>query len=693
MWDLDAVICTCDIISRDSSFDKRWRQLSRQFLDELSEERVLLLGMLADASDELLQLVRFFDEEAFAIEKMAEKVQSFKQTVQVLFHHGACLRTGFTKLCLAHLRMQKAVRDGSGRVRMIGGPAFDLEALSKRCLQRMSAWSKVVHEVAATEFPEWELLGAFSAFRLAEPGTRAAGPAAARPPPSCPGRGVRDCLQQLASAFGITDPAGLCLEFQNHQRLAQGHKNMLPDTSDADAWRPSCFGEHPEEPQHLSYLVCEGIAACLGAFLRVPRLHSRHRARFELVQAHHGETVARLGGGGGAAPHPLDPCPPRAELVGEIARGRAAHLAGELRSSPAKVPPVLGHASARAPEAAANAAAGWRGGVARAAAACHSEGRVRVRPRHLGSHEGSSTQRSPQHLRRRARRGGGERRRRLVDGEARGRSAAPEGRAPGASLRCRRGRHSMPDIGAGRPGFRGGSNAGVPEEGHGRARELRLQQNRKQSVRAVPQPLAIPRGARVFVEDDARQQLDTPPGNWSRLRRTLGLQEEPRRHLASIIVVSNPAEPGDRNSFVSAVVGQTLCSPASLREKGGGGGGGGPWLQMRPAARRPRFIFVSAGVQAKHAPMIDLIKTAAASAAGGGRWRWFADNPTDMEQFQSRSARRSGSAHLSEIMTLVLPSEQAKFARWPRVQTLKEFHQSIQQIDHARSAALGRCGR
>ena len=114
MWDLDAVIHRCDIISRDSSFDKRWRQLSRQFLDELSEERVLLLGMLADANDELLQLVRFFDKEAFATE-MAEQVQNFKQTVQVLFHHGACLRTGFTKLCLAHLRMPKAGRDGSGR--------------------------------------------------------------------------------------------------------------------------------------------------------------------------------------------------------------------------------------------------------------------------------------------------------------------------------------------------------------------------------------------------------------------------------------------------------------------------------------------------------------------------------------------------------------------------------------------------
>ena len=113
---------------------------------------------------------------------------------------------------------------------------------------------------------------------------------------------------------------------------------------------------------------------------------------------------------------------------------------------------------------------------------------------------------------------------------------------------------------------------------------------------------------------------------------------------------------------------------------------------MRPAARLPRFIFVSAGVHAKHAPMIALIKTVAASAAGGGRWRWFADNPTDIEQFKSHSARRI-SAHLSEIVTLALPSEQAKFARWPRVQTLKKFHQSTQQIDHARSAALGRCGR
>ena len=88
VWDLDAVIHTCDVISRDSSFDKQWRQLYLTFLAQLDEEMLLLLGMVADASDEVLQLVRFFDKEAFAIEQMAERVHTFMQTVRALFPGG-----------------------------------------------------------------------------------------------------------------------------------------------------------------------------------------------------------------------------------------------------------------------------------------------------------------------------------------------------------------------------------------------------------------------------------------------------------------------------------------------------------------------------------------------------------------------------------------------------------------------------
>jgi len=91
-----------------------------------------------------------------------------------------------------------------------------------------------------------------------------------------------------------------------------------------------------------------------------------------------------------------------------------------------------------------------------------------------------------------------------------------------------------------------------------RARELVLNQRRQQATRAAPRPIAIHHGARVFVEAAAPQQLDRPPGNRSRLRRSLGLQEVTQRHMASIVVVPNPAEPGDRNVLVSAVLGQAL---------------------------------------------------------------------------------------------------------------------------------------
>ena len=195
------------------------------FLAQLDEEMLLLLGVLPDASDEVLQLVRLFDKEAFAIEQMAERVQTFMQTVRALFPGGECLRTGFTKLCLQHLQTQKSIPDGAGGVRGIGGLTLvDLDptgALVQRCLQRMVAWSRVAQEVAATEFPGWELLGAFAVFRLQEPQARAK-PVSALPLPSPIGDGAQDCLQQLASAFHV-HPRLLRAEFRDNQRLAQGH--------------------------------------------------------------------------------------------------------------------------------------------------------------------------------------------------------------------------------------------------------------------------------------------------------------------------------------------------------------------------------------------------------------------------------------------------------------------------------------
>ena len=209
-----------------------------------------------------------------------------------------------------------------------------------------------------------------------------------------------------------------------------------------------------------------------------------------------------------------------------------------------------------------------------------------------------------------------------------------------------------------------------------------LQQKRKQAIQATPQLIDL-RGAGVFVEEAARQVLDEPPGKWAQLRRSIGLEEK-QRHLASIVVVPNPVEPGDRARFLSAVLGQALCSPSLLL------GEGSPVLQMQRAVRLPRCIFVSAAVQAKHGAMVDLLKAAAGSAKGG-RWRWFADSAPNKKTFWSAAAVR-GKRRESEMVTLVLPRERAKFASWPGSQSLTDFCLKIRVIDRARSV-LGPCGR
>ena len=136
------------------------------------------------------------------------------------------MRKGFTILCLQHLQTQKLSSDG-GSVRGVGGLTLvDLAPegpLVQGCLQRMVAWSQVVLEVAATEFPDWELLGAFAVFRLEEPPARAT--PVPLPPPTPIGRAAQNCLRQLAKVFHV-DFSQLREEFQNHQRPAQGHRYM-----------------------------------------------------------------------------------------------------------------------------------------------------------------------------------------------------------------------------------------------------------------------------------------------------------------------------------------------------------------------------------------------------------------------------------------------------------------------------------
>ncbi len=305
IWNLDAVISSCDIIARDHTIHGKFRNVATAFLMMLRPETILLLGMMADASDEVLALVRFFDKEAFEVDSMAEAVQTFKRNLNAMFRSEVCLHTGFTQLCLKHLHTRKVIVRPGGKVESMCGPHMSPEtfaAVTRNCLQRMVAWVRLVEEVASTEFPAWELLGAFSVFRLADVPTR--GPRVPlRPPMNAISLAVDGCAQQrlcaLASAFGVDDRE-LVEEFQDHRRVAQGIKNTRPEMNSMQAWR-ECLSQTQRSrkskqtwparallPIAERYFVCPGSTSGIEqAFSLLKRIVGQQWHASELAEDRH----------------------------------------------------------------------------------------------------------------------------------------------------------------------------------------------------------------------------------------------------------------------------------------------------------------------------------------------------------------------------------------------------------------------
>ena len=76
---LDAQISTMDVISGQRHGNSNEGQGSMNFPSLLNDRNVVLMGMLADASDECLVLTRFFDKEAFKLEDTAQQLGCFRK--------------------------------------------------------------------------------------------------------------------------------------------------------------------------------------------------------------------------------------------------------------------------------------------------------------------------------------------------------------------------------------------------------------------------------------------------------------------------------------------------------------------------------------------------------------------------------------------------------------------------------------
>jgi hypothetical protein len=125
----------------------------RTFLDLLSEETVVLMGMLADAGEVNLQLTRRLDSERVTSGSLALLVQQFVMRVEVLFVNGAVKKTGYTAHVLKVLETPKTLYVDKVVKRLGGLPRQQLAVIVCNCLKRFSSWVRLAQEVVAALVP------------------------------------------------------------------------------------------------------------------------------------------------------------------------------------------------------------------------------------------------------------------------------------------------------------------------------------------------------------------------------------------------------------------------------------------------------------------------------------------------------------------------------------------------------------
>jgi len=162
-----------------------------QWVKHLNAEKLLMLAMMADASDEGLCLIRQVDDESTDIASLQSLVVSFLERTDMLFEQGGCLRVmGYTQHILSILQSD------CGLHALVGDHMLALKAPNQtviaRCLDRMCCWRKLACSVIQAEFPDCYLLASFAVFDVA----------------TCDNKGVLSTthetqIQRLAKAFKV----------------------------------------------------------------------------------------------------------------------------------------------------------------------------------------------------------------------------------------------------------------------------------------------------------------------------------------------------------------------------------------------------------------------------------------------------------------------------------------------------------
>ncbi|CAE7607080.1 ngoBIM [Symbiodinium sp. CCMP2592] len=262
---------------------------AQAILQGLDNEMILQAGMLADAADECLVLVRWFDHSEVDNSKIAATVKTFLERLEHLFV-GQYIWTahGYTQATLDFLRGPPTHFYVAGEMRSVGGPQSVSTALRATVLQRMQAWHTIVKEVVSAEHPDFELVSCFRCCDLEE---------FPRPTQENARHGLPtkfdEPLQRLASAFHL-DKDLLKLEFFDLGAIAVAHFREK-ECSNLDGWKwalkvtasPAARAKHPVD--NLQILLAHYAAMSSSDsiierdFSRVQKLLSEQQLHAEVA--------------------------------------------------------------------------------------------------------------------------------------------------------------------------------------------------------------------------------------------------------------------------------------------------------------------------------------------------------------------------------------------------------------------------
>ena len=94
---IEEIISYCHIVGRDRGTLSVEGQGCGAFLNALVEESVILLGTIADASDECMMVTRLIDREIFDTGHMWSELDAFHYHIEHLLLKGKALPTGYTQ--------------------------------------------------------------------------------------------------------------------------------------------------------------------------------------------------------------------------------------------------------------------------------------------------------------------------------------------------------------------------------------------------------------------------------------------------------------------------------------------------------------------------------------------------------------------------------------------------------------------